>query len=76
MKLLSCLVKLLNKQGGGCGFDLDTLFERMWSHSKFIPVMCQSHDQEEDNESTETLKGEHVTGESVYYQLELNFQSV
>ncbi|XP_064405928.1 nucleolar pre-ribosomal-associated protein 1-like isoform X3 [Halichondria panicea] len=56
MKLLSCLVKLLNKQGGGCGFDLDTLFERMWSHSKFIPVMCQSHDQEEDNESTETLK--------------------
>ncbi len=60
LHLLSCLVQLLTShavKGSGCGVDVRGLYDMVWSHSKFIHVMCQSCDVDEEDFSAYTLKG-------------------
>ena len=73
LRLLAQLVKLFcmpTDISSGCGLQgskadhtklLESLYERVWSHSKFLPVMCLSHDYEDkecaDSDQNE-LKGD------------------
>ena len=60
LRLLAHLVKLVytsTSVSSGCGLQgsvtdhtelLESLYEKVWSHSKFLPVMCLSHDHDDD----------------------------
>lgn len=50
LQLLAALVKCVYGNGTTTsqnGFSLETMYEMVWSHSEFLPVMCSSHDSRE-----------------------------
>ena len=51
LQLLAALVKCVygnSTTTSQNGFSLETMYEMVWSHSDFLPVMCSSHDSQED----------------------------
>ena len=50
LQLLAALVKCVygnDTTTSQNGFSLETMYEMVWSHSEFLPVMCSSHDSQE-----------------------------
>ena len=50
LQLLAALVKCVygnSTTTSQNGFSLETMYEMVWSHSEFLPVMCSSHDSQE-----------------------------